>query len=126
MDADNREQLVSLLEALADNPGGSPRVVLFSLRATTLDGVGKLDHALGRVRPAVEDDVLDTRQELVRDVFRMGLGRSRNDDRIAIRLDQLAPLAHHRHRGRNPLRIFWLAGTEVRQPAYLTQLGEGF
>ena len=34
-----------------------------------LDGGGELDHPLGRVRPAVEDDVLDVLEQILRDVL---------------------------------------------------------
>ena len=47
----------------------APRMVVGTLRARALDAIGELDQPLGRVGPAVEEHVLDVRQELFGDVL---------------------------------------------------------
>ena len=46
-----------------------PRDVRFLLLAGALDLLGELHQPLGRVRPAVEDHVLDVLEQLLRDVL---------------------------------------------------------
>ncbi len=47
----------------------APRQVVLALLAVALDRRGEFDHPLGRVRPPVENDVFDVRQQIFRDVF---------------------------------------------------------
>ena len=47
----------------------APRDVLLPLLALALDRRRELDHPLGRVGPAVEDDVLDVLEQILRDVL---------------------------------------------------------
>ena len=57
-----------VLEALLDG-GLAPREVELLLHGAALDGLGERDHALGRVGPPVEDDVLDVFEQVRRDVL---------------------------------------------------------